>query len=151
MNISSPITENTAKGGAKTLNYPQLFGGGVFFLVAAAVANTFNSALALPFASIAGAQFFTIAAVKLFNEHYPKQTKKLLLNSIIFKERYPSLQAVAFVVTLISAYVWGFLGCVFGIFSGFYSGLLIKSDYIKDLRANYKAPQQPVSVQIAHN
>lgn len=150
MNALSTTTENAARVEPRLFNYPQMFGGGVFFLVAAAVANSFNSALALPFVSIAGAHLATIVAVKLLNQHYPEMTKELLLSAINFKERYPNLQAIAFVVAIVTAYVWSLLSCAFGIVAGFYSGLLIKTAYIKDLQTTYKPPVQPLSAQIAH-
>lgn len=151
MNKLSPTTEVTANLEIKPLHYPQMFGGGLFYLFAAAVASTFNSALALPFIAIAGAHLVTIVAVKLLHRHAPEQTKKFLLNAIHFKERYPQLQIVAFVIALIAAYIWGPLSCVFGILSGFYSGLLIKTGYTKDLQSHFIPSPQPLNAQIANN
>lgn len=146
MNIQSTIPDKP-----KLFSYPQMFGGGVFFLAAAAAANYFNSSLALPFASIAGANLATIFAIKLLNQSHPELTKKLLLNAIDFNERFPNLQAAAFAITLATAFIWIHLSCVFGILAGFYSGLLIRSVFIKDLQSTYQAPMQPLSAQIVQN
>jgi hypothetical protein len=128
-------------------SYPQVVGAGLFFVVAAVAANTFNSFVTLPFIAIAGAYIATKAVVKYLHHRYPEETKKFLLDALHFKGRYPHLQTVAFAITLIAALIWGALGCFFGILTGIYSGLSINKEFLK----NWQPPQQTLNAQLAGN
>lgn len=146
------ISENVGRRGAvRPLNYPQMFGGGLFFLIASAAASHFRSALAGPFAFLGATHLFTVASVKIIYYKYPDKAKEVLTDAIGFKERYPHLQAVAFAVTLIGTYIWPAIGCFFGMIAGFYSGLLIKADYLKDLQTTYKEIDQPLHATLAQS
>jgi hypothetical protein len=101
------------------------------FLAAGVISLLFQSCLAWPFFTIAGAMATATLALNIYSKYDYQAVRLFKEKALDFQQQYPRLQIITFLFILAVSLVSLTLSCILALLFGAYAGVLIDADQCK--------------------